>query len=130
MPEYLIVGALICGVIVFLVILIAIMLFPITLYRTLSAVHPDNRTMAPGMVFLVLIPMFHLIWFFFIVLKMSSSLQQEFIARDWNTRTLLFNKITGIILAIISVTGLVLLPTAIYLLMQLSIDMEKPAKII
>jgi hypothetical protein len=47
-------------------------------YNALNAVSPRNRDMQPGMVFLSLIPCFNLIWYFFIVSAVSSSLQKEF----------------------------------------------------
>jgi hypothetical protein len=51
-------------------------------FQALKAVSPRNRDMEPGMVFLHFIPFFGMVWDFFIVFRVASSLQKEFDDRD------------------------------------------------
>lgn len=57
-------------------------LYMITLFNVLNAVAPANRKLEPGLVFLLLIPLFNLIWNFIVVGKLRDSLQAEYAARD------------------------------------------------
>jgi hypothetical protein len=50
--------------------------------QLLSRVSPRNRLMEPGMVWLMLIPCFNIVWQFFIVTRVPGSLRNEF--RDHN----------------------------------------------
>lgn len=53
----------------------------LTLQNALKAVSPVNRKIRPGQVWLLLIPVFSTIWNFFVVTKISESIEQEFITR-------------------------------------------------
>ncbi len=67
----------------FLVIGIAIAIFYIlTLSRALGKCRPSAKTMEPGMLWLLLIPLFNLIWNFFVVLALAKSLGNEFRLRN------------------------------------------------
>lgn len=59
---------------------VAIM-FLLTLSKTLRAVAPQNRTMQPDQVWLLLIPLFNLYWIFVVVSKLSESIRNEFVSR-------------------------------------------------
>jgi hypothetical protein len=64
-------------------IIIAIMLVPfvfycLTLQKALNRCSPENRAMNPAMVWLMFIPLFNMVWHFFIVLNMAKSLGAEF----------------------------------------------------
>lgn len=48
------------------------------LYSVLARVPEPYRKMAPGMVFLLLIPLFNIVWIFFTVLNVSGSLKNYF----------------------------------------------------
>ena len=66
---------------------IAIMLIPaifycLTLQKALTRVAPENRAMAPGMVWLLFIPLFNIVWNFMVVLNMAKSLGAEFKQRN------------------------------------------------
>lgn len=52
--------------------------YTLTLQRALSRCAPESRTMEPGMVWLLYIPLFTLIWNFVVVNRVSASLQNEF----------------------------------------------------
>jgi hypothetical protein len=64
---------------VFLVIGLVVMVFYLlTLQKALTRCSEPNRAMAPGMVWLMLIPLFNLVWHFFVVINMAKSLDAEF----------------------------------------------------
>jgi hypothetical protein len=68
---------------VFIVIWIVVGIFYcLTLQKALNRCAPQNRAMSPGLVWLFLIPVFNLIWHFFIVINMAKSLHAEFVARN------------------------------------------------
>jgi hypothetical protein len=58
-------------------ILIAVF-YLLTLQKALSRVSRRNRLMEPGMVWLSLIPLFNIVWNFFIVTRIPDSLRNEF----------------------------------------------------
>ncbi len=71
------------GIFMGLLVLMAVSLLPqifflLTLHRTFEAISPQNRLMNPAEVWLTLIPFFGMIWIFFIVQRLSDSLQKEF----------------------------------------------------
>ena len=62
---------------------IAVAIFYIlTLSRALKKCSPASRTMDPSLLWLLLIPLFNLIWNFFVVLAMGRSLGNEFRLRN------------------------------------------------
>jgi hypothetical protein len=76
-------GAGIAGIFVGMLIVIAILLLPLifyllTLQKALNRCSPENRAMAPGLVWLMLIPLFNVIWHFFVVINVAKSLGAEF----------------------------------------------------
>jgi hypothetical protein len=73
----------ISAILIIALIVCAIMLLPaifymVTLQKTLNRCSPENRAMAPGMVWLLLIPLFSLVWHFFVVTNIAKSLGAEF----------------------------------------------------
>lgn len=60
-----------------LVMLIPAILFLVTQYRTLRLVRPENRRMPPGQVWLQLIPLFGLVWQYYVIRKISDSIRVE-----------------------------------------------------
>jgi len=69
-----VVGGLI-GVVIGLGILIAIILI---LQSVFKRIPPEHREMEPGMVWLLLIPCFNVVWNFFVYPKLSNSLKSYF----------------------------------------------------
>ncbi len=67
---------------IWIIVLVVFILYLITLMNTLNAVSPQNRRLTPGLVFLLLIPLFNLVWNFIVVTKIRDSLQAEFSARN------------------------------------------------
>ncbi|HVP14945.1 MAG TPA: hypothetical protein VMS88_05340, partial [Terriglobales bacterium] len=64
--------------IAWLVLLLPLILYLLTLQRALVACAVENRRMQPGLVWLQVIPIFGLVWQFFVVSAISGSLGAEF----------------------------------------------------
>ena len=74
------------GFLTFALIAIVILLLPaifylLTLQKALNRCSPENRAMQPGMVWLMFIPLFNIVWHFFVVLNIAKSLGAEFAKR-------------------------------------------------
>ena len=81
------------GIFTVALVVIALMLVPfifycLTLQKALNRCSPECRAMNPGMVWLMFIPLFNIVWQFLVVLNMAKSLAAEFqkrgIAEDPN----------------------------------------------
>jgi hypothetical protein len=66
------------GLIAFAIILIPMIFYILTLQKALNRCAPENQAMQPGMVWLLLIPCFGIIWSFFVVINLAKSLGAEF----------------------------------------------------
>lgn len=68
--------------------LVTAVFYCLSLQKALNRCSPECRAMNPGMVWLLLIPLFNLVWQFIVVLNMAKSLAAEFrkrgIAEDPN----------------------------------------------
>ena len=62
----------------FAIFLIPAIFYCLTLQKALNRCAPENRAMAPGLVWLIFIPLFALVWQFFVVINMAKSLGAEF----------------------------------------------------
>ena len=72
---------------VFIVVAVALIpqiLYLLTLQRTLNEVSTENRKMPPSTVWLLLIPLFNIVWNFIVVDKLADSLKAEFSKRNVN----------------------------------------------
>lgn len=72
---------------IFVLVFILLMIFPVvfyllTLQRTLQEISLENRRMPPEQVWLSLIPLFGIIWQYFIVSRLSDSLALELSKRN------------------------------------------------
>ncbi|RQO30527.1 hypothetical protein DBR32_13265 [Taibaiella sp. KBW10] len=61
-------------------------LYIMTLANTLKAISPENRAMPVGNVWLLLIPLFNIVWSFIVVNKLSQSILQETKVREFALR--------------------------------------------
>ena len=59
--------------------------FLLTLQNTLKEVSIENRKMEPGMVWLMFIPLFGMVWQFIIVNRLADSLRDEFVKKNVRT---------------------------------------------
>jgi hypothetical protein len=57
--------------------LIPVLFFVLTQYRTLGAIRPENRRMPAGQVWLQCIPFFGLVWQFVTITRISDSIRSE-----------------------------------------------------
>jgi hypothetical protein len=87
--------------------LVVAIFYLLTLMRALQKCSPQSRTMQPGMVWLLLIPLFNLVWQFFVVMGLSNSLGNEFRARGMMNAPREPGKQVGLAMSVCSVCGLV-----------------------
>jgi hypothetical protein len=71
-------GILTLVLIIFVIMLVPKIFYLLTLQKALNRCSPECRAMNPGMVWLMLIPLFNLVWQFIVVLNMAKSLGAEF----------------------------------------------------
>ena len=64
--------------VVLLICLVVAIFYFLTLQTALSRCSPRNRLMEPGMVWLMLIPCFNIVWQFFVAVCVPDSLRNEF----------------------------------------------------
>jgi hypothetical protein len=57
--------------------IIPVIIFILTQQRTLQLIHPENRRLSPGLVWLQLIPLFGIIWQFLVISRISNSIRDE-----------------------------------------------------
>ena len=74
-------GVLVGFVIGFAIILVPAIFYLLTLQKALKRCSPEVRAMQPGMVWLMFIPLFNLVWQFFVVINIAKSLEAEFSKR-------------------------------------------------
>jgi hypothetical protein len=70
--------AMVIGFIAIALILLVYILFLVNLKKMLDQVNPDNRMVPPANVFLMLIPIFSLVYGFILFPKISASLKNEY----------------------------------------------------
>jgi len=75
------------GIAAFILMIIGLALLPkifflLSLHRTFDEINQKNRRMQSAEVWLLLIPIFDMIWIFFVVQKMAESLEAEFKDRN------------------------------------------------
>ncbi|HEX8376904.1 MAG TPA: hypothetical protein VF602_03740 [Pedobacter sp.] len=58
-------------------------LFALAIIKTLNEISEKNRKIVPGLVWLLVIPGFNVIWNFFVALRLSQSLKDELDERDF-----------------------------------------------
>ena len=103
-PEFFVVSFII--LLIFGIFLIPKIFFCLTLQKCLIRCSPQCRTMIPGQVWLLLIPLFDMIWMFIVVSAISVSLANEFRLRNM-MREPEPGKSLGLAYCILNVCGLV-----------------------
>jgi hypothetical protein len=86
-----------------LLVLVPGILYILTLRNTLLKCSPQSRTIDPGKLWLLLIPIFNLGWHFVVVLNMSSSLSKEFALRGIPSNDREPGKLLGLAMCILMV---------------------------
>ena len=72
-------------IVIFIVLCLCILpaiFYLITLQNTLTEISSENRTMKPSQVWLMLIPLFGIVWQFIIINRIADSLKSEFAKRN------------------------------------------------
>ena len=81
-------GMLTVALVVMAIMLVPFIFYLLTLQKALNRCSPECQAMKPGMVWLMFIPLFNLVWQFFVVINIAKSLGAEFqkrgIAEDPN----------------------------------------------
>jgi hypothetical protein len=100
------------GIIVVLIFVVGLMLLPAIFYllslsKALERCAFESRTMSPGQVWLLLIPLFGMIWHFIIVGRISSSLRNEFTRRSLPLAEAEPGKSLGLAMCILAVTSVI-----------------------
>ena len=72
------IGTLVGGLIALAILIIPAIFYLLMLQKTLNRCSPESRAMQPGMVWLLFIPLFNMVWHFFVVINMDKSLTTEF----------------------------------------------------
>lgn len=99
-------GMAIAGLIIVAVLLIPWIFYLLTLQKALNRCSPENRAMAPGMVWLMFIPLFNLVWHFFVVINISKSLEAEFQKRGMSEEPQP-GKTIGMVMCILACCGII-----------------------
>ena len=92
--------------VVILLSLIPTIFYLVSLQKALGRCQLPNRSMQPGMVWLLLIPFFSLIWHFIVVNNIAESLDREFASRNMVSEPMP-GKSVGLAMCILSVCGLI-----------------------
>lgn len=93
--------------IVFVIVLIPGILYLMTLQRALERCSPEARTTSPGKVWLMLVPLFNLVWGFILVSEIAKSLHNEFVRRDITDVEAEPGKNFGLSMCILGLTGFI-----------------------
>ena len=88
------------------IFLIPFIFYLLTLQKALNRCSPENRAMNPGMVWLTLIPLFGLVWQFFVVINVAKSLGAEFQKRGMAEEPQP-GKTLGLVTCILSCCGII-----------------------
>ena len=93
--------------VVCILFLIPAIFYLLTLQSALGKCPPPSRTMDPAMVWLLLIPIFSLIWGFFVVMALAKSLGNEFRRRGIPTPDPLPGQSLGMAMCICACCGII-----------------------
>lgn len=99
-------GILMIAFIAFAIMLLPMIFYLLTLQKALNRCSPENRAMAPAMVWLNIIPFFGIVWHFFVVINMAKSLGAEFQQRQIEEEPEPGKKI-GMIMCILACCGII-----------------------
>ncbi len=92
------------ALVVFAVILVPFIFYLLTLQKAFSRVAPQHRELSPGLVWLMFIPLFGLVWHFIIAAKLSNSLRKEFASRNADVVGESYGWTIGLIMCILMCT--------------------------
>ena len=86
MDEFLKSGAgaafILLGILSMAIVIVVAVFFLLTLRKALSRCQPQNRAMSPNSVWWMLVPIFNVVWQFYLYIKIAESLEREFQQRS------------------------------------------------
>lgn len=94
------------GVFLFLIWLVVAIFYCLTLSRAMQKVSESRRLMAPGLVWLFLVPCLNIVWQFLLAIWVPGSLEKEFKARDMHNKSD-YGKMMGILAGVFYAVNLV-----------------------
>ncbi len=98
--------------IIFLIVRVAVLVlfvfYLVNLQKTLETVSFHNREVTPGLVWLSFIPLFNLVWFFVLNIKISNSIKKELEQRQGVSDYDNYAMIAGIVLPCIMILSVIL----------------------
>jgi len=89
------------------IVLVPAIFYLRTLQRALAQCSQESRTMDPGSVWLLLIPLFNIVWQFLVVVNISKSLRNEFVRRNLAAAEMEPGKAIGLAMCILEVCGII-----------------------
>jgi cell division protein FtsW (lipid II flippase) len=96
------------GLVILLGLVFLFIFYLLSLRKTMKAIRPENRTITPGMVWILLVPYFQIILQFWITKAMADSLVKEYRARGLETKNEDFGLKSGFGMAILEIVLLTL----------------------
>jgi len=87
--------------------LVPAIFYLLTLQRALERCSVESRAMSPETVWLLLIPLFNLVWHFIVVINISRSLRNEFAKRDRAAATSDFDRALGLAMCILTIASVI-----------------------
>jgi hypothetical protein len=100
------IGVLVGTLVGLVIILIPAIFYLLSLQKALNRCSPESRAMQPGMVWLMFIPLFNLVWHFFVVLNIAKSLEAEFRKRGMAVEPNP-GKTIGLVMCILGACGII-----------------------
>jgi hypothetical protein len=107
-------------ILLILFLLIIAIAFCWTLQTALARVSPENRLMAPGLVWLILVPCFGYLWQFFVAIQVPGSLKNEFRARGRDDGSD-YGRIFAVIGAVLIIVSAVVPMEALWIVTSISL---------
>lgn len=98
-------GGIMIGVL--LVVLVPAIFYLLTLQKTLGVISPESRMMQPAQVWLLLIPLFNIVWQFIVVNRVADSIKNECIRLNIPTQEARPTYSIGISMCVLYICGIV-----------------------
>ncbi|WP_109487546.1 hypothetical protein [Occallatibacter savannae] len=105
--------------VLFLLVLAEVIAYVALLSRVLKKCSPQSRTMQPGRVWLVLVPLFNFVWIFFVVNALADSLENEFRLRNIAASEQKPGRTLGLAMAICMACGIIPIINLVAIIPQL-----------
>jgi hypothetical protein len=88
-------------------LLVPAIFFVLTLQRALERCSVESRAMSPETVWLLLIPLFNVVWQFIVIINISRSLRNEFAKRSLSAASSDFGRAIGLAMCLLTIVGVI-----------------------